>query len=285
MLLTTILLWALNLSITKHILNEGMLPLTYGTLRYGFAALVFLGMALYVERTIRLRREDLRLLAFAALVLWLNQMSFVFALDATSASTIGLVLGAVPIFAALFGLLLRTERATRRFWVAALVSFAGVGLVALGSGGGFSSELDGILLGLSTAATWAAYSVIAAPLMRTYSPTQMSAIVLPVTWLAIAFSGLPHTTDQDWSLGWDVWTLVVVATLGPLMLTNVLWFRTIHRIGANRATLAANLQPFVAAVLAVALLSESLNLTQIAGGLLIAFGIVIVRRRARPRAT
>ena len=54
--------------------------------------------------------------------------------------------------------------------------------------------------------------------------------------------------------------LLVFATLGPLVVTNVLWFRSIHRIGANRATLAANLQPFVAAVLAVILLSEPLVL-------------------------
>ncbi len=64
--------------------------------------------------------------------------------------------------------------------------------------------------------------------------------------------------------------LLVFATLGPLVLTNVLWFRSLHRIGANRATLAANLQPFVAAVLAVILLSEPLSALQVAGGVLIA---------------
>ena len=53
--------------------------------------------------------------------------------------------------------------------------------------------------------------------------------------------------------------LLVLATLGPLVLTNILWFRSIHRIGPARATLAANLQPFVAAVLAVILLSEPLG--------------------------
>ena len=60
---------------------------------------------------------------------------FVFALDLTTASTIGLVLGAIPIFAALFGLALGTERPTSRFWVAAAMSALGVGLVAAGAGG------------------------------------------------------------------------------------------------------------------------------------------------------
>jgi len=77
--------------------------------------------------------------------------------------------------------------------------------------------------------------------------------------------------------------LGVFATIGPLVLTNVLWFRSIHRIGANKATLAANLQPFVAAVLAVILLSEPLSWLQVAGGVLIAVGILAVRRRPRSR--
>ena len=67
------------------------------------------------------------------------------------------------------------------------------------------------------------------------------------------------------------------------MLTNVLWFRPLHRIGPSRATLAANLQPFVAAALGVALLSEAMTLLQVAGGALIALGIVLARRR-RPSA-
>jgi drug/metabolite transporter (DMT)-like permease len=111
----------------------------------------------------------------------------------------------------------------------------------------------------------------------------MSAIVLPGAWVAITICGLPETADQDWDLGWTIWALLLFATLGPLVLTNVLWFRSIHRIGANRATLAANLQPFVAAVLAVILLSEPLSALQIAGGVLIAVGILFVRRRPSPR--
>ncbi|HEY4620935.1 MAG TPA: DMT family transporter [Gaiellaceae bacterium] len=286
MLLTTVLLWALNLSVTKYILTHGFLPLSYATVRYGFAGLIFVALTLYAERTLRVERRHAPLLGLAAVILCLNQLSFIFALDLTTASTIGLVMGAIPIFAAIFGLVLGTERPTPRFWLAAAVSFAGVGLVAIGAGGDVSGGLAGIVLGLCTAATWAAYTVTVGPLMHTYSPSQMSAIVIPLAWVGIVLVGLPQTTEQDWDVGTQVWALMVFATLGPLVLTNILWFRSIHRIGANRATLAANLQPFVAAVLAVVLLSEPLDAIQIAGGVLIALGILVVRRRApAPQAT
>lgn len=280
MLLTTIVLWALNLSVTKVILTHGLEPLSYATVRYGLAGIVFVCLTLAAERTLRIERRHLPALALAAATLWLNQLSFVFALDVTTASTIGLLLGAVPIFAALLGLALGTERPSRRFWLAAAISFAGVAFVAAGSGGSVSGGLDGIVLGLATSATWAAYSVVITPLMRTYSPSRISAVVLPAAWVAIALTGISSTRGQDWSLGWEIWGLLAFATLGPLVLTNVLWFRSLHRIGPNRATLAANLQPFVAAVLAVFLLSESLTWLQAAGGVLIALGILAVRRRA-----
>jgi drug/metabolite transporter (DMT)-like permease len=280
MLLTVVLLWALNLTVTRYILTHGLAPLPYTTIRYGLAGAIFVGLTFAAERSLRVERRHVPVLALAALILYVNQLGFVFALDVTTASTIGLVLGAIPIFAALFGLAAGTERPTTRFWAAAFISFLGVGLVAAGSGGETSASLTGILLGLLTAATWAGYSVAVAPLMQTYTPSRVSAYVIPAAWFAAALTGLPQSADQDWALGWEIWLLLLFATLGPLVLTTVLWFRAIHRIGANRATLAANLQPFVAAVLAVILLSEPLSWLQVAGGMLIALGILVVRRRA-----
>jgi drug/metabolite transporter (DMT)-like permease len=90
--------------------------------------------------------------------------------------------------------------------------------------------------------------------------------------------------SQDWDLGWESWLLFAFAVVGPLVITNVLWFRSLDRIGAARATLATNLQPFAAAVFAVILLSETLAPTQVAGGVLIAVGILLARRRGPPTA-
>ena len=280
MLLVTVVLWALNLTVTRYILTHGFEPLAYATYRYGFAAAIFVGIVLVGERTLRLARRDLPLAAVVALFIFLNQLSFVYALDRTSASTIALVLGATPAFAAVIGLALGLERLSRRFWIAAGVSFAGVGLVAVGSGGDVSGDRLGILLGVSTAATWAAYSVAVGPLMQRYSASRISVIALGLAWIGILLVGFPQTSGQELGLGWEVWSLLAFATLGPLVLTTILWFRVIHRIGASRATLVANLQPFVAAIFALVLLSERMTVLQVLGGILIAGGILTARRRA-----
>lgn len=95
--------------------------------------------------------------------------------------------------------------------------------------------------------------------------------------------GSGQIAEQDWSLGALVWAGAVYAILGPIVLTNVLWFTAIARVGPSRATLVANLQPFLAAVVALAILSEEMTWVQVAGGAAIAAGIALARRRVVSR--
>jgi drug/metabolite transporter (DMT)-like permease len=85
---------------------------------------------------------------------------------------------------------------------------------------------------------------------------------------------------QDWSLHWLVWAAIVFGTLGPLVLTNVLWFRAVSLVGPSRATLFVTLQPFVGAFFALILLHEGMGWLQVGGGALIAAGLLLSRRRA-----
>jgi LPXTG-motif cell wall-anchored protein len=78
-----------------------------------------------------------------------------------------------------------------------------------------------------------------------------------------------------------VWVCLIYATLGPLVLTNILWFKAVAAVGPSRATLVSNLQPFVAAIFAVVLLSETMTALQVLGGLLIGGGIFLARSRRR----
>jgi drug/metabolite transporter (DMT)-like permease len=282
MLGVTVVLWALNFTVTKYALEHGFKPLAYSTTRYGAATILFTWFTYGKERSFRVRRRDLVLIVLAAgLGVWLNQLSYVYALTFSNASTVALILGATPIFTALIAFAIGLERLHARFWVAAAVSFAGVALIALGKQGGVSGSVKGDLLGLATAATWAAYSVTIAPLMRRYSPYRISALVLAIGWVAVALTGIQQTLHQSFHFSTLVWICLVYATLGPLVLTNILWFRAIDQVGPSRATLVANIQPFVAAIIALVLLKETMTWIQVLGGVLIAGGIVLARRRGR----
>ena len=100
MLLATVVLWALNLTVSRYILLHGFAPLSYATVRYGFAAAIFLAIA----SNLSIARSDWWLVAVASALLFVNQVSFVYALERTTAATVGLILGSLPIFAGLIGL-------------------------------------------------------------------------------------------------------------------------------------------------------------------------------------
>jgi drug/metabolite transporter (DMT)-like permease len=281
LLLVTVLLWGLNFSVTKYVLTHGFQPLAYSSIRYTAGALLFSALTYAGERTLAVRRRDLPLLLLAAAVgIWLNQAAYVYALTFTTASTTALVLGITPILAAVIAFAVGVERVGRGFIVAGALSFAGVALVAIGSGGDISANLKGIALAIATAATWAVYSVAIAPLMRRYSPFRISAIVLLAGCALLLVSAARQLLDQDFSLAPLVWAGLAFALLGPLVLTNVLFFSAIDRVGPSRATLFTNLVPFVAVVFALLLLSEPVRWLQLVGGAAIVGGILLARRPA-----
>jgi len=282
MLLATTLLWALNFTVSKYILEHGLRPLAYSGLRYSAAALLFVAITYPRERSLRIARADAALVGGAVLLLLANQLSFVYALDLTTATTVALLFGTLPILTALISRAVGIERLESRFWIAALLSFAGVALVTAGSGESLSGHLAGDLLAVLGAATWGAYSVAIAPLMRRYSPFRLSAVLLVIVSVPLLLLGSPQLADEDFQWGALVWIGFVFAVLGPLVLTNLLWFTAIDRVGPSRAALFANLQPFLAAMIALLLLSENLTRYQIAGGLALGAGIVLSRRTQPP---
>ena len=281
MLLGTVLLWALNITITRYVLTHGWHPLAYATIRYGAATALFWMFTYQRERSFRIDRKDLGLVLFAALMLFVNQLCFVYGLKLVHASTVALLLGATPIFVGAISIILRLERLQRSFWLGALMTFGGVTLIAVATRGGLSAGLGGDLLAIGTAFSWACYTVAIAPLMKRYSPFRISALVLLLGWIPLALISIPQVASQHFSFGWLVWLGFGYAIIGPLFLTNILWFTAIARVGPSRASLFGNLQPFFAVMFAILLLSESLHALEIVGGVLIFAGIVLERVRRR----
>jgi drug/metabolite transporter (DMT)-like permease len=278
MLLGTVLLWALNATVTRYVLTHGFHPLAYATIRYAIATGLFWVFTWSRERSFRIALRDLRYVGIAAAMIFANQVCFVYSVDKTSAATVTLFLGTTPIFIGVVASAIGLERMGRGFWLATAVSLVGVAFVASGSGG-FSGQVFGDGLAVSTALTWAMYSVAITPLMRRYSPFRISALVLAHGWLPIAAVGIPQTTSQSFHFGALVWVGFAFAVVGPLFLTNILWFTAISRVGPSRASLFSNLQPALGVGFAILLLGEHLTRWEVIGGALILAAVVLERSR------
>jgi drug/metabolite transporter (DMT)-like permease len=136
-------------------------------------------------------------------------------------------------------------------------------------------------LAIMTALTWAGYSILITPLMRRYSPFRISSLVLLIGWIPLALAGLRQTTSQSFHFGYLMWICIAFAVLGPLFLTNILWFTAISRVGPSRASLFSNMQPLLGVLFALLLLGEHLTRWEVIGGAAI-LSAVVVERSQRP---
>lgn len=283
LLLATVTLWALNFTVTKYVLSHGFQPIAYSCFRFAGATVVFGAITYVRERSLSLARRDLVTLGIAAGIgIFLNQLAFSYAIKLTTATTVALLFGTLPVMTGLFAFALGIERVGRRFWAAAVLACAGAALVAVGSGGGVSAQLWGDLLGLAASGTWAWYTVSVSPLLSRYSTLRVSTVGFAMGTIPLLIVGSHQLATQNYDLGATIWLLWVFAVIGPLVVANLLWFGGIARVGPSRAAVFANLQPFLAAVFSVLILSEPLSRTQVAGGVAIAAGILLSRP---PRGT
>jgi len=284
LLFVTVLFWSFNFTVVKYALTHGWEPLAYSSVRFAIGAMLFSGYTYAREGSLRVQRSDVLFMTGAALAgIWLNQLSFVFAVKLTTAATVALMFGTLPIFVALISWAFRLEHLRLRHWMATVISFSGVGLVAAGASGGLSGDLGGVLLGLAASATWGLYSAAMGPLMRRYSPYRISAFMGLVGSVPLLLTAVVQVKEQNWDeIGGLAWACFIYSLFFSLVFTNIMWFTAIDKVGAARASLYANLQPFLGAFFALVVLSEEMGSLQIAGGLVIGAGILLARGTRTP---
>jgi len=275
MLFTLVVTWAMNIVITRWVLTHGVEPLVYASLRYVLCGSVLAAYSRVAEGPLDLLgRGRMRLLVFGLAVFVVNQVTFVYALKLTTASTTSLIFGVAPVVIAAIAFAAGTERVTGRFVLAALVSMAGVGLIAIESGGGPSTSVTGVGVAIVLMLTWSIYTVVAASLMSTWSPYRVAAVMFLTSGIAITVVASRQLAEQNWGIHWYVWALSVYA-VASLITTNLLYLVAMKRVGPSQTALYANFQPFVAVIFAMLILSESLTWLELAGGAAIALGIGI----------
>jgi drug/metabolite transporter (DMT)-like permease len=79
-----------------------------------------------------------------------------------------------------------------------------------------------------------------------------------------------------------MWIAFGFAVVGPLFLTNILWFTAISRVGPSRASLFSNVQPVVGVGFALVLLGEHLTRWEVIGGATILGAVLVERLRRMP---
>ena len=86
--------------------------------------------------------------------------------------------------------------------------------------------------------------------------------------IPLVISAATQLVEQDWdAIGSLAWAAFFYSLFFSLVFTNIMWFTAIDRVGAARASLYANLQPFLGAFFALVVLSEEMGSPPVRGRL------------------
>ncbi len=274
------LAWAGNFIVGRYI-HAQVTPVTLSYGRWGLALLILLPFTLRaVLRQLPLVRQHLYLFAALGLTGMTLFHSFVYAaLEATGAINAALILSMTPVVIVALSWLLDREPISPL--QAAGIAVSLVGAVVLITRGDLSAvrTLDfnrGDLWMLIAVPNWALYSV----LLRRRPHDVAPMVVLTVTIAA----GLAFLTPvfifelvrgSDFRVNTETLLSVAYVALFASVIAYVCWNRGVALIGANRAGLFMHLVPVFSALLAIAILGESLEGHHLSGVALIVLGIYL----------
>jgi len=187
-----------------------------------------------------------------------------------------------PILVAVLAPAVVRERPSARTFGAVAISFAGLVLLLEPWRAGLSREdLIGAALGSASAFFYASNVLVNKRLTAVFSGSEMmffhGLVTVPILFAFVPGSEYGLVSQQ--ALG-----TVVLGALGPGTLSGLLFVWGLRRVAASHASVLTLLEPFVAVVLAAAVLGEGIGILPIAGGLLIIAGAAVVVTNAADNA-
>jgi drug/metabolite transporter (DMT)-like permease len=292
-----VLIWGANYSIVKSVFDE-VDPQAFNAVRMSIATACFLvamavararvggtaGGGVFYTPTPFTRRDWVALALLGLVGHFGYQVLFIGGLARTTVANSSLIIAASPVVIAVASSLVRHERIGRLHWAGAVLSMAGIYLVA-GTGAALGSRgYLGDALMFAAVLCWAAYTIGSEPLMARHSPVGVTGLSLVFGTILYVPATLPAILQVDW-------TALSRATLGALFYAAIfamcvaytIWYTAVREIGSARTSIYSNLIPIVAMLTAVLFLREPLGARQLTGAAFVLAGVALTRLKRLAR--
>ncbi|AEI40876.1 DMT family transporter [Paenibacillus mucilaginosus] len=282
LLLFCVTCWGSNFVFGSMLVHE-FPPLLLSAFRLTATSLFLLGYAWSTKRLQRLSRRDYLLLVPLGFIGTLvNQAAFFTGLQTVSATTASLVLSLAPITTALLAALFLKETFTLRMAAGSVLAIAGIFLV-VGQSGGLALSRGLVYIGIAML-TFAASIIMMRrlteriePFIATvYSTVIGSGMVIPA---ALIKEPLQGSSSHLWA-----WALLIATAIVMQGVCGLVWNTQLRRVGAGKASVFLNLQPFVAMIVGFAFLGTPVTAVQLAGSVLIVVGVILATLKKKAKA-
>ena len=293
MYLVVALLFAVNGSVTKAVIEAGLGPVRVTETRNAGALLVLLAIILVVRpSSLRLTRAEVPFLALYGFIAFaLTQFLYFVTISRLPIGIGTLLTFLAPVLVAVWLRFGRRHRVDVRVWWALGLTLIGLALVSQ-IWAGITLDTVGLIAGLATAGSLALYWLLGESGGRRRDP-------LSLTFWGFAFATLAWSVIAPW---WSypvevmtrdavllpsvlpplpVWVLVVWMVVLGTVVPFLLVVASLQRIGAQRAGIIGTTEPVWATIVAFWLLGETVLAVQIIGGAVVLAGIWLAETSAR----
>lgn len=252
-------------------------------LRFGIAALLLLAIVRVRGFQLPPARRVAALAAMGGLGYVGQSYCYFTALQHADASTVALLLYLYPALVAVLAAVFFRERLAPAAVAALVLALAGTSLV-IGAGTG---QPKGIALAVGAAFIYSVYITVGSRVIQGTHPLVVALLVCTAAatvCAAVVLAGAARggeTRLPESAPGWVATGLIAVVCT---VIAIVTFFAGMQLLGPTRTAVLSTLEPVVTAALAVTLLSQTLSLTQLVGGVLVIAAVVWQATHGHPGA-
>ena len=275
-------LWAVAAAVARTLFDDAVEPLELVQARAYISAL---GLALLPAAWKRQETGNLRAAVALGLAIAMVNAFYYVAIQRLAVAVALVLQYTGPAFVVAWIALSTRKRPAREILIALVATFAGVVLVSeLLAGDIGSLNVIGIACGFGSAVMFATYTLVSERAGQFYGVIGAlfrGFVAASIVWLAFQTpQGPPSALWEDGHFP-RVLFVGVAGTLAPFLL--YLW--GVERIRAERAVIAATLEPVVAGIVAWVWLDQVLTPMQLIGGVIIVIAVASLQlKRERPDA-
>lgn len=192
------------------------------------------------------------------------------ALNYTTTGTVSLLLYTYPVLVTAGSALFFKERINAKKIIALVAAIAGAAAVA---GGNFKANLPGILLSAGAALIYTAYILVSSVVVKKGMSVQSSAFIM--TGAAFSFGIMNLFAGFEPPADVKGYAAAIAIALVSTVLALWAFFTGMEKTGPSTASLVSTLEPIVTVAASALILSETLTVNTVAGGILIISALVV----------
>ncbi|BFT69577.1 DMT family transporter [Paenibacillus sp. P36] len=273
LLIFCVTVWGSNF-VFGNILVQQFSPLFIAMARLLFISLFLIVYTWIWHRFLPISKQEWKLLILLGIIgVFINQWSFYQGLETADPTTSALILALTPITTALLAALFLKETLSISMLVGSLMAILGIFLVVF-NGSRLVFHIGHLWIFI-TMITFAISIVLVRLLARRLPPiiiTVYSTLVGFGTMVPIVLAG-----GTGWNISHEAWAWILLIVTAILMhgIVTLVWNSQLQKVGAAKAAMFSNLEPFVAMIVGYLVLGQLVTSQQMFGSVFIVGGVTL----------